>query len=299
MSRIAYVNGRYLPAGRATVSIEDRGYQFSDGVYEVFEVHRASLVDERLHFERLQRSLAALAIAAPMSDAALALVVREVVRRNRVHDGMVYLQVTRGVAPRDHAYPDPPVAPALVVTARSTDLAALEAKAAGGIRVITTADLRWKRPDIKSISLLPNVLAKDAAKVRGAAEAWLTVDGMITEGASSNAWIVDANGTIVTHPVDDAILKGVTRTTLIEIVRSAGLRLEERAFSVDEAYGAREAFVTSATRLVMPVVAIDDRPVGDGRPGPIVSDLRRGYHDAANHSTPVFAAAGRDRFEAD
>ena len=289
MSRIAYVNGRYVPSGQATVSIEDRGYQFSDGVYEVFEVHRASLVDEQLHFERLCRSLAALAIAAPLTAPALALVVREVVRRNRVRDGMVYLQVTRGVAPRDHAYPDPPVTPALVVTARSTDLAALEAKGAVGIRVITTADLRWKRPDIKSISLLPNVLAKDAARIRNAAEAWLTLDGMITEGASSNAWIVDANGTIVTHPVDDAILKGVTRTTLVGLLRSAGRRLEERAFSVEEAYAAREAFVTSATRLVMPVVAIDDRLVGDGRPGPIASGLRRAYHGAAHHSAPVFA----------
>ena len=296
MSRIAYVNGRYRPVAQATVGIEDRGYQFSDGVYEVIEVHGTSLVDEALHMERLRRSLAALSIAAPLTEAALALVVREVVRRNRVRDGMVYLQVTRGVAPRDHAYPDPPVAPALVVTARSTDLAALQAKAAVGIRVITTADIRWKRPDIKSISLLPNVLAKDAAKARGAAEAWLvTADGTITEGASSNAWIVDADGTIVTHPVDDAILRGVTRTTLVRHLQSRGLRLVERPFSVEEAYAAREAFVTSATRLVMPVIAIDDRPVGDGRPGAIATELRHAYHQAAQHSPPL-SAMGPDAY---
>ena len=291
VTRIAYVNGRYLPHAQAKVGIEDRGYQFADGVYEVLEVHGASLVDEQLHIERLHRSLAALSIAAPLTDAAIGLVVREIVRRNRVRDGMVYIQVTRGVAPRDHAYPDPSVAPALVITARSTDLVALQAKADIGIRVITTADLRWKRPDIKSISLLPNVLAKDAAKARGAAEAWLVgADGMITEGASSNAWIVDADGTVVTHPVDDAILKGVTRTTLLRLLQSRGLRLKERAFSVAEAYAAREAFVTSATRLVMPVIAIDDRPVGNGRPGPVVSELRYGYHRVAQHSAPIFTA---------
>ena len=297
MSRIAYINGRYLPVGQARVGIEDRGYQFSDGVYEVFEVHRSSLVDEPLHLARLRRSLAALDIAAPLTEAALALVLREVVRRNRVRDGMVYLQVTRGVAPRDHVYPDPPVAPALVITARSMDVATLDAKASAGIKVITTADLRWKRPDIKTISLLPNVLAKNAAKAVGAGEAWLTIDGMVTEGASSNAWIVDEHDTIITRPVDGAILEGVTRTTLLSLLRSAGLSVEQRAFSVAEAYSAREAFVTSATRLVTPVIAIDGRPIGEGRPGPIVTRLRGQYHGAAHYSAPVFSEGPHDRSE--
>ena len=285
MSRIAYVNGRYLPHAKARVSIEDRGYQFADGVYEVVEVHRGALVDEALHLERFARSLAALELRAPLSSAALALVMRETIRRNRVHDGMVYLQVTRGVAPRDHFFPDPPVRPSLVVTAKAADPAKAAAKAETGIRVITAPDIRWKRPDIKSISLLPNVLAKQAARVRGAAEAWLVgADGLITEGAATNAWIIDRDERVITHPVDRSILKGITRTTLVGLIAARGLALEERAFSPAEAYAAREAFVTGATTLVMPVVAIDERPIGEGRPGPIVTALRAAFHAAARHT---------------
>ena len=196
MSRIAYVNGRYVPQASARVAIEDRGYQFADGVYEVIEVRGGRLVDEALHLARLRRSLSELRIAAPLTDEALALVVRETVARNHVRGGMVYMQVTRGVAWRDHPFPDPPVRPSLVVTARSIDPAVTQAKAARGIKVIILPDERWKRPDIKSISLLPNVLARQAAKERGAAEAWLVgADGLITEGAASNAWIIDADGT--------------------------------------------------------------------------------------------------------
>ncbi len=285
MSRIAYVNGRYLPQARASVGIEDRGYQFADGVYEVVEISAGDLIDEALHLDRLARSLAALRMDAPLTSPALGLVIREVVARNRVRDGMIYLQVTRGVASRDHVFPNPGVKPSLVVTARAIDPAAARAKAEKGIRVITTPDLRWKRPDIKSISLLPNVLAKQQAKDRGAAEAWLVgADGLITEGAASNAWIIDADGRVVTHPVDRAILKGVTRTTLLSLLANLGLTLDERPFSPAEAYAAREAFVTGATTLVMPVVAVDDRPIGQGIPGEIVTDLRRRFHDAAQHS---------------
>jgi D-alanine transaminase len=282
LSRIAYVNGRYLPHRDARVGIEDRGYQFADGVYEVMQVAAGALVDEALHFERLRRSLGELDIAAPAGPAALALVVREIVRRNRLRDGMVYIQVTRGVASRDHPFPVPAVQPSLVVTARSIDAAALETKAGYGVRVITVPDLRWKRPDIKSISLLPNVLAKQAAKARGAAEAWLVGEGgLITEGAASNAWIILPGGRVITHPVDQTILKGVTRTTLLKVIADAGLALEERPFSPAEAYAASEAFITGATTIVMPVISIDDRPIAQGVPGKIVLDLRRRFHAAA------------------
>lgn len=285
MSRIAYVNGRYEPHARAQVSIEDRGYQFADGVYEVIEVNGGSLIDEALHLDRLSRSLGELQIRPPLTSAALRLVLRTIVARNRVKDGMVYLQVTRGVASRDHVFPDPPVRSSLVVTARSMDPVTIRAKADRGIKVISMLDQRWKRPDIKSISLLPNVLAKQAAKMRGASEAWLFgPDGLITEGAASNAWIVNQANTIVTHPVAQTILRGVTRTTLLGLIVERGLEVEERAFSLNEAYAAREAFVTGATTLVMPVIAIDDRPVGGGAPGPLVVDLRRRFHGAAQRS---------------
>ena len=285
MSRIAYVNGRYVPQGAARVSIEDRGYQFADGVYEVMEVRGGGLVDEAAHLARLSRSLGELKMASPLAGPALALVVREVVRRNGVRDGMVYLQITRGVAPRDHPFPDPAPRPALVVTARAADPAKAAAKAAAGMKVITMPDLRWKRPDIKSISLLPNVLAKAEAKARGAGEAWLYDEaGLIHEGAASNAWIVGANGRLVTHPPDSSILKGVTRTTLLGLIAAMGLALEERGFTRDEAWAAREAFTTGATTLVMPVVAIDDRLIGDGRPGPVARELRARFHEVARLS---------------
>ncbi len=285
MSRIAYVNGRYVPHAAAAVSIEDRGYQFADGVYEVIEVRSGGLVDEAPHLARLTRSLGELSMTLPLAEPALALVIREIVRRNLVRDGMIYLQITRGVAPRDHAFPEPASKPALVVTARAADPVKAAAKAAAGMKVITLPDLRWKRPDIKSISLLPNVLAKAEAKARGAGEAWLYDEaGLIHEGAASNAWIVGADGHLVTHPPDSSILKGVTRTTLLGLIAAMGLKLNERGFSRDEAWAAREAFTTGATTLVMPVVAIDDRPVGDGRPGPIATQLRRRFHEVAQFS---------------
>jgi D-alanine transaminase len=279
MSRITYVNGRYLPQWAATVHVEDRGYQFSDGVYEVCEVRGGHIIDQRRHLARLKRSLAELGIAMPMSETALSIVMRECVRRNRVRDGIVYLQITRGVARRDHAFPPPGTPPSVVVTARTLNVAGNERLAAEGLAVITVPDNRWERVDIKSISLLPNVLAKQAARERGAKEAWFVDrDGRVTEGSSSNAWIVTMAGTVVTRPADNGILRGITRSVLLDVIKAQGLKLEERPFTVEEAYGAREAFLTSASQIVMPVVRIDDRPVGNGAPGSVASALRAEFH---------------------
>jgi D-alanine transaminase len=285
MSRIAYVNGRYVPRSEAGVSIEDRGYQFADGVYEVCEVRGGRLIDEQRHMARLDRSLNELRIARPMSRAALALVLRETVRRNRVREGIVYVQVTRGVAPRDFPFPPNGTQPSLVVTARSTDPARLEKTAAEGIAVVTVPDIRWSRVDIKSVALLPNVLAKQAARDQGAREAWLVdAEGRITEGASSNAWIVSRDGVIITRPLGRDILPGITRSVVLDVIKAQGLKFEERAFTREEAYGAREAFVTSASQIVQPVVSIDGRPVGNGAPGLLSTALRRDYHRYAEFS---------------
>jgi D-alanine transaminase len=285
MSRIAYVNGRYRPHGDAVVHIEDRGYQFSDGVYEVCEVAGGQLVDERRHMERLRRSLAELRIRAPMSEAALSAVLHETIRRNRVGQGIVYLQITRGVARRDHAFPAEGTRPAIVVTAKNLDPARNERIAADGMAVVTVPDNRWARVDIKSVSLLPNVLAKQAAREQGAREAWFVdAQGFITEGSSSNAWIVTRERTLVTRPADHAILRGISRTVLLDVIRAQGLVLDERPFRVAEALDAQEAFVTSASQVVLPVVRIDGQPIGSGKPGPIVAALRREFHRHAEFS---------------
>ena len=285
MARIAYVNGLYMPRGEAVVHVEDRGYQFSDGVYEVCEVRDGRIVDQRRHMARLQRSLDELRIPVPMSPAALGVVMRETVRRNRVRDGIVYLQVTRGVARRDHAFPPPGTVPSVVVTARNLDTAANEKAAAEGVAVVTVPDNRWERVDIKSISLLPNVLAKQAAREQGAKEAWFVDrDGKVTEGSSSNAWIVTMDGTVVTRSADRGILRGITRSVLLEVIKAHGLAFEERAFTVEEAYRAREAFLTSASQIVLPVVRIDGRPVGNGAPGSIATALRKDFHRHAEWS---------------
>jgi D-alanine transaminase len=285
MSRIAYVNGRYLPQRAATVHIEDRGYQFSDGVYEVCEVRGGCVIDQRRHLARLKRSLGELDIALPMSETALGIIMRECMRRNRVHNGIIYLQITRGVARREHACPPPGTHPSVVVTARNIDFADNERAAAEGLAVITVPDTRWQRVDIKSISLLPNVLAKQAARERGAKEAWfIDGKGQVTEGSSSNAWIVTKGGKVVTRPADNGILRGITRSVLIDVIKAQGLELEERPFTVEEAQGAREAFLTSASQIVMPVVRIDDRPVGNGAPGSVATALRAEFHRHAERS---------------
>lgn len=282
MSRFAYVNGRFVRHGDAVVHIEDRGYQLADGVYEVWAVFDGKLADCTGHFARLWRSLDELRIAHPMGQAALTCVLREAIRRNRVRDGLVYLQVTRGVARRDHAFPEPAPRPAVVITAKSVDRASAEAKAAKGASVITLPENRWGRCDIKSVGLLPNALAKQAARERGAVEAWFVDDmGLVTEGASSNAWIVDAEGRLRTRDTQANILRGVTRTTLMEVIAAKGLPVSEQPFTVEEAKAAREAFITGAGTLVLPIISVDGTPVGDGKPGPLATELRRLYIERA------------------
>lgn len=278
MSRIAYVNGRYVPHGQAVVHIEDRGYQLADGVYEVWALFGGRLVDADGHFERLGRSLTELRIRPPMTRRALEIVLAETVRRNRVREGLVYLQVTRGTARRDHAFPNPAPPPSVVVTAKAVDWAAADARAAVGAGVVTTPENRWGRCDIKTIGLLPNVLAKQAARERGAIEAWFVDDlGLVTEGASSNAWIVDKDGVLRTRDTNANILRGVTRRAVFELVAREGLTLSEAPFSPEDAKAAREAFITGAGSLVTPIVAIDGVPIGNGRPGPVATRLRALY----------------------
>lgn len=285
MSRIAYVNGRYLPMRTAMVHVEDRGYQFGDGVYEVCEVREGRLIDERRHLARLRRSLDELRIRPPMSPRALGVVLREVIARNRIGYGIVYLQVTRGVARRDHAFPVPEVTPSLVVTARPISGARNEALAAKGIAVISVPDNRWGRVDIKTIGLLPNVLARQSAIEQGARDAWFVdKDGTITESASANAWIVTQAGTVVTRPADHDILRGITRTVLFEVIKGQGLTIEERPFTLQETYDGREAFVTAASQIVLPVVSVNGHPIGNGKPGPVATTLRREFHRYAEQS---------------
>jgi D-alanine transaminase len=285
VSRITYVNGRYVPLAKAAVSIDDRAFTFGDGVYEVCEVSGGALIEEARHLARLGRSLAALGIAWPIGEKALRLVMREIVRLNRVQDGLLYLQISRGVARRDHGFPPEGTKPGLVVVARPLDPAVSAAKAAAGVAVITAPEQRWARPDIKTLQLLPNVLAKQAARERGAFEAWF-VDraGFVTEGASTNAWIVTSDGALVTRQADESILHGVTREALIDIAHRFGLRFEERPFTPDEAQRAREAFVSSATAIAMPVVSIDGRAIGDGRPGKVAPALRQAFRTFSEKS---------------
>ena len=288
MSRIAYVNGRYVPHQQAAVHVEDRGYQFADGVYEVIPVRGGRLVDRGPHLDRLDRSLGELRIAWPMSRGALSVVLDQCIRRNRVSDGIVYLQMTRGVARRDHAI-QANLETSLVVTARNQTMTSEQFKA--GIRVVTIPDIRWKRCDIKSISLLPNVLAKQAAKERGAYEAWqLDEEGFITEGSSSNAWIVTPDGALVTRYLGASILSGITRLVVLDLAHRHDITLVERPFSRDEALAASEAFLTSTTSCVLPVVQIDDHVLHNGRPGSITGRLQALYD--AHLNRPAADLAG-------
>ena len=279
MSRVAYVDGRYVPHGRATTHIEDRGYQFADGIYEVIAVAGGRMVDSEGHLVRLHRSLNELRIDWRMSDRALLAVLQELVRRNGVVDGSVYLQITRGVARRDHPFPKA-AKPVLVATAKRMDFGGVAERQAKGVAVITTPDIRWGRCDIKTVSLLPNVLAKQAAREQGAYEAWLVDrEGQVTEGSSTNAWIVDQDGNLITRKADSAILNGITRIAVMGQAAERQIRVIERAFTVAEAKAAREAFITSTTSFVMPVVSIDGVAVGDGKPGKVASALIGAYRD--------------------
>ena len=277
MPRIAYVNGAYLPLRDAAVHIEDRGYQFADGIYEVALFVAGKFWDLDGHLKRWERSLKELSIRAPMGEAALRLVIGRLVAKNRLDDCYIYMQGTRGVAPRNHPFPAEGVRPSLVMTVKPLDLARLNAVAAKGITVITQPDIRWGRVDIKTVGLLPNALAKEAARRQGAAEAFLVRNGKVTEGGSSNAWIVGKDGALITHPLGTEILGGITRQTVIHCAEDLQMRVEERAFSLEEARAAPEAFITSAMNLVTPVIAIDGAPVGAGKPGPIAMRLRQRY----------------------
>ena len=282
MGRIAYVNGRFVPHAEAFVHIEDRGYQLADAVYEVWALFDGKLADAEGHFARLERSLGELRIDMPMSRAALTLVLKEAVRRNRVREGLLYLQVSRGVAKRDHAFPTEPVRPAVVMTVSAVDRAASEARAAKGVGVVTTPENRWGRCDIKTVGLLPNALAKQKAREAGAVEAWFVDDlGFVTEGASSNAWIVDAEGRLRTRDTNANILRGITRSTLLSVIKREGMEVDERPFTPADALAAKEAFITGAGTLVLPVVTVDGKPVGEGKPGPVATKLRRLYIEQA------------------
>jgi D-alanine transaminase len=282
MPRIAYVNGRYVRHSNAMVHIEDRGYQFADGVYEVCEIRHGYIVDLTRHLNRLDRSLSELRIAWPMSRNALTTVIRETLRRNHVRNGLFYLQVTRGVARRDHVFPVEGTPPSLVVTAKSTDPKVIAAKNANGIKAITVLDNRWDRVDIKSVGLLPNAMARQQAKEAGAQEAiYIDAEGMVKEGAATNVWIVDRDGTLVTRPADHGILKGITRTTLIDIGARLGLKIEERKFSVAEMLDAREVFITAATSICFPVVSIDGQTIANGHPGSVSHKIREVFFDVA------------------
>ncbi|HTQ14582.1 MAG TPA: D-amino-acid transaminase [Rhizomicrobium sp.] len=282
VGRIAYVNGRYLPHAHATVHIEDRALQFADGIYEVVGLFGGRLFDEEEHLDRLERSVRETGMAMPMGRAALRQVIREVARRNGVTDGLVYMQVTRGAHRRDHPVPERAGRPTLIVTARSLDPTALARRRQDGVAVVTRPDERWARCDIKSTALLPNILAKTAARKAGAHEAWLVDrDGFVTEGSSTSAWIVDKDGHIVTRDLSHAILPGVTRRVILEAAKEGQISVTERKFRPEEAARAREAFLTAASAGIVPVVAIDGRPVGTGTPGPVTARIRELYERRA------------------
>jgi D-alanine transaminase len=266
--RIAYVNGRYVAHADAMVHVEDRGLQFADSIYEVCAVLDGRLMDEEGHLDRLERSLGALSIAMPMGREPLRFVMRETIRKNRLKNAMLYLQVTRGAHKRDHPMPHPHKA-TLIMTVRPVNIGAVEKRRTDGIAIVTCQDMRWGRCDIKTTGLLANVMAKTQARKSGAFEAWLVDrDGYVTEGASTNAWIVTGEGVLVTRNLSQNILAGVTRLGVLNALAREGFNaIEERAFTVAEAQAAHEAFVTSASGGVLPVVSIDGRQIADGRPG--------------------------------
>ena len=282
MPRFAYVNGRYVRHAEAAVSIDDRGLLFADAVYEVCQVQKGFIVDLTRHLDRLDRSLGEIRIRPPMPRAALVGIMRQVLRRNRVTNGMVYLQISRGVARRDHVFPSPDVRPTLVVTAKSLNPAVNAAKYAAGIKAATAPDNRWGRVDIKTVGLLPNVLARQQAKEAGAQEAiFVDADGHVTEGGATNLWIVDKAGKLVTRPADHAILRGITRTTLMDVAAKLGIEVEERRFTVAEMLEAREVFVTGATTICLPVVSVDGKTIANGHPGMTAQKIREAFFAVA------------------
>jgi D-alanine transaminase len=286
MTRIAYVNGRYVRHADAMIHVEDRGYQFADGVYEVCEVRHSMIVDMTRHLDRLGRSLSELRIDWPMHRAALVRVILEVLRRNRVKNGLFYLQVTRGVARRDHVFPAPGTKPSIVVTAKNTNPAVIAAKNANGIRAITVPDNRWDRVDIKTVGLLSNALARQQAKEAGAQEAiYVDANGIVKEGAATNVWMVDSDGTLLTRPAEHGILKGITRTTLMDVAKKLDITIREEEFSVEKMLGAREVFITAATSICFPVVEIDGKTIANGHPGSVSQKIREAFFDIAEKTS--------------
>ena len=282
MPRFAYVNGRYVRHADAAVHIDDRGFLFADAVYEVCQIRHGFIVDLTRHLDRLDRSLGEIRIRPPMPRAALVGIMKEVLRRNRVTDGMVYLQVTRGTARRDHVFPSPEVRASLVVTAKSLSAAAGAEKYAAGIKAVTVPDNRWGRVDIKTVGLLPNVLARQQAKEAGAQEAiFVDAEGNVTEGGATNLWIVDKAGRLVTRPADRAILRGITRTTLMDVAARLGIEIREQGFGVEEMLAAREVFITAATSICFPVVEIDGKTIANGHPGGVSQKIREAFFDIA------------------
>ena len=276
--RVAYVNGRYVPFARAGVHVEDRALQMGDGIYEVAGVKNGAPTDEDKHLDRMERSLGELGMPMPMSRAALKIVMREMIARNKIHEGYLYIQTTRGAVKRDHVPPVDGPRPTLIITMRAIDTAGLAQRLEQGIGVSSQPDIRWGRCDIKTVQLLPNLLAKQAARKAGAFEAWLVdKDGFVTEGASTNAWIVAQDGTVITRDLSTAILPGVTRKIMLQAIAEAQIKVVERKFSVAEAKAAKEAFLSSATGAGVPVVTIDGETIGDGRPGPLTRRIRELY----------------------
>ena len=277
MSRIAYIDGVYQPLNMPGILVEDRGYQFADGVYEVCAIRGGKLLDEARHLDRLDYSLAALDMPPPMSRAALQQVMRETLRRNRVRDGILYMQVSRGVAPREHMF-NPDLKPVLVITARPIAADRRVQIMKKGISVVSVPDQRWARCDIKSISLLPNVLARQSACNAKVQEAWqIDGQGMVTEGAATNAWIVDAKGVLRTRPASHEILNGIVRQVLLDCVADLGMKFEEKPFSLKEALAAKECFSTASTMSVFPVIEIDGQKIGAGKPGEVAKMLSDAY----------------------
>lgn len=278
VGRIAYVNGHYFAHGEAGVHIEDRGLQFSDGIYEVFGIIGGQPLDEEEHLDRLERSVREIGIAMPMSRAALKLVTRELVRRNHLRDALVYLQITRGAVRRDHPAPKRPPRPTFIMTAKPISIEANDKRRELGVSTIVLPDERWARRDIKSTALLPNILAKTKARDAGAFEAILTdADGYITEGASTTFWIVDKDGVLITRDLSHAVLPGVTRRVILDAAREAQVPVAERRITPEEAKSAQEAFLSAATLGATAVVKIDGVPVGDGRPGPLTRRIQELY----------------------
>jgi len=279
VTRYAYLNGDYVEAEKAAISIFDRGFLFADGVYEVTAVLNGHMIDFAPHLQRLRSSLDKLEMTLPMNDGAIEAMHHGLIERNAVANGVIYMQVTRGVAERDFAYPEH-AEPTVIAFTQPRDYLG-DRNAHTGVPVITTPDIRWARRDIKSIALLPQAMGKQEARKHGAFEAWMVENGHVTEGTSSSAFIVDANGVIVTRALSQEILPGLTRSRLLALIEDEGIRVDQRAFTVEEALAAREAFLTSASSFVLPVVRIDGKPVGNGAPGPVAQRLRARYLDFA------------------